>query len=153
MAGVDLHGLEGWRFRSAGSGDELAIDGRTDAEEARFDALGPWFLLIGEHEALLTALKLSSNMSKALPLHVVYRDDTAAAVPPEDVPGSVPLVGYRADRVETLPAGYYEWEFRVFVLPDYRPGDERRVLDAFATPLHVAVTAPAAPATAPASRP
>jgi hypothetical protein len=153
MAGVDMHGFEGWRYRGAGSTDELRIDGRSGPEESRFDGMGPWFLLIGEHEALLTALKLSTNLTKALPLHLVYVDDATRADPPEATPGSVPLVGYRADAIEQLPAGYYEFEFRVFVLPNYRPGDERRVLDGFATPLHVAVTGPSASAAAPAARP
>jgi hypothetical protein len=151
MAGVDMHGFEGWRYRGGGNADELRIDGRSGPEESGFDALGPWFLLIGEHEALLTALKLSTNLTKALPLHLVYADDATRADPPEATLGSVPLVGYRADAIEQLAAGYYEFEFRVFVLPDYRPGDERRVLDGFATPLHVAVTGPSASAAAPAS--
>jgi hypothetical protein len=86
-------------------------------------------------------------------LHLVYVDDATRTRAPEEHAGSVPLVGYRADGVETLPAGYYEFEMAVFMLPDYRPGDERRVLDGFATPLHVAVSAPAATAAAPASAP
>lgn len=149
MAGVDLQGLEGWRYRGGGHTEELRVDGRWSPEETRFDALGSWFLLIGEHEALLTALKLSSNLSRALPIHLEYLDDATRARPPETAAGSVPFVGYRADALERLPAGYYEFEFRVFVLPNYRPGDERRVLDGFATPLHVAITGPSAPAAAP----
>jgi len=152
-AGVDLQGLEGWRYRGAGRSEELHIDGHTSPEETTFDALGTWFLMIGEHEALLTALKLSPNLSQALPLHLLYADDATRADPPEATVGSVPLVGYRADAIEKLPAGYYEFEFRVFVLPEYRPGDERRVLDAFATPLRVSVTDPAASEVAPAPHP
>lgn len=151
MAGVDMHGFEGWRYRGAGSPNELPIDGRSGPEEAGFAGMGPWFLLIGEHEALLTALKLSTNLTEALPLHLVYVDDATRADPPEGTVGSVPLVGFRADAIEKLPAGYYEFEFRVFVLPNYRPGDERRVLDGFATPLHMAVTGPSVPAAAPAA--
>jgi len=152
-AGVDLQGLEGWRYRWPGGNGELQIDGHTSPEETKFDALGPWFLMIGQHEALLTALKLSPNLNRALPLHLLYADDARRSDPPEVSVGSVPLVGYRADAIEKLPAGLYEFEFRVFVLPNYRPGDEKRVLDGFATPLHIAVTAPAAPAVAPTAHP
>ena len=152
-AGVDLQGLEGWRYRSPGGAGELQIDGHASPEETKFDALGPWFLMIGQHEALLTALKLSPNLTRALPLHLLYADDATRSDPPEASVGSVPLVGYRADAIEKLPAGYYQFEFRVFVLPNYQPGDEKRVLDGFATPLHVSVTGPAGTATAPAARP
>jgi hypothetical protein len=153
FAGVDMQGFEGWTYRGAGTTHAFAIDGQPNAEEAAFDGVGPWFLLTGEQEALLTVLRFSSNLSRALPLHLVYADDAARVRPPEHDPGSVPLVGYRVDAIETLPAGYYEFELAVFVLPDYRPGDERAVLDGFTTPLHVAVTAPTAPAAAPAPRP
>jgi hypothetical protein len=153
FAGVDLQGLKGWQYRGAGSEATLPIDGRMSPEEASFNASGPWFLLVGEHEALLTALRLSTNLSQALPMRLVYVDDAVRVNAPEGHPGSVPLVGYRADAIEQLAAGYYEFEFGVFVLPDYRPGDERRVLDGFATPLHVAVTAQNASGAAPAARP
>jgi hypothetical protein len=153
FAGVDMQGFEGWRYRGAGAPSELRIDGQPSPEETSFDAIGPWFLLQGEHEALLTALRLSTDLAQALPMHLVYVDDAVRARPPERQVGSVPLVGYRIDAVETLPAGYYEFEFGVFVLPNYQPGDERRVLEGFATPLHVSVTGPVAPADAPAARP
>jgi hypothetical protein len=152
-AGVDLQGFEGWRYRGGGNAEELHIDGHASPAETAFDAPGPWFLMVGEHEALLTALKLSPNLSRALALHLLYVDDATRRDPLEGTAGSVPLVGYRADAIETLPAGYYEFEFRVFVLPEYRPGDERRVLDAFGTPLRVSVTGPAAHAAAPAPLP
>ncbi|HWP64641.1 MAG TPA: hypothetical protein VNO26_01860 [Candidatus Limnocylindria bacterium] len=151
-AGVDLSGLDGWRYHAPG-GETLRIDGTPSPEEARFDALGSWFLMVGKHEALLTALKLSPNLTRALPVHLVYADDATRSDPPEASRGSVPLVGFRADAIEALPAGYYEFEFRVFVLPDYRPGDERRVLEGFKTPLRVSVTPPPRREDAPAARP
>jgi hypothetical protein len=40
------------------------------------------------------------------------RTDARRSDPPEVSVGSVPLVGYRADAIEKLPAGLYEFEFR-----------------------------------------
>jgi hypothetical protein len=153
MAGVDLHGLEGWQYRGAGAATPLAIDGRTAPEETSFAAQGSWFLMHGDGRAILTALKLSGNLTRALPIRLVFVDDAEHARPPERRTGSVPLVGYHADAIEKLPAGYYEFEFGVFVLPGYRAGDEQRVLEGFGTPLHVSVTARDASAAAPAPPP
>jgi len=153
MAGVDMQGLEGWRYRHAGGTGELVIDGKPGPEEAHFAAPGPWFVVHGDDVAILTALRLSANLSRSLPVHLVYVDDATRMQPPERHVGSVPLVGYRMDAIERLPAGYYEFEFGVFILTGYRPGDERRVLDGFATPLHVTVTGRSASASAPAAAP
>jgi hypothetical protein len=152
MGGVDLRDLRGWRFVAPGTPpDGFPIDGRMDAAERAFDAPGTWFVLVHDRAAMLVTITLSENLAKAIPFDVVYVDDAERKAPPEIVPGSVPLVGFRGRHVERLPADRYRFDLRVFLLPDYRPGDAERVLRQRDRPLVTTVTTPAARADAPAA--
>lgn len=143
MGGVDLRDLRGWRFVAPGTPPEgFAIDGRMDALERVYDAPGTWFVLVHDREAMLVTITLSENLAKAIPFGVVYVDDAERSSPPELVPGSVPLVGFRGRHVERLPADRYHFDLRVFLLPDYRPGDAERVLRERDRPLVVTVPSP-----------
>jgi hypothetical protein len=154
MGGVDLRDLRGWRFIAPGTPPEgFAIDGRMDALERAYDAPGTWFVLVRDREAMLVTITLSENLAKAIPFGVVYVDDAERKSPPELVPGSVPLVGFRGRHVERLPADRYQFDLRVFLLPDYRPGDADRVLRERDRPLVVTVTPPASTGAAPAAAP
>src|SRR5439155_410478 len=77
---------------------------------------------------LLFVTRMSENLRRAITLSLVYRDDASRPNPPEDVPGTVPLVGYRGRGIEKLPGGRYEFALRIYTLPGYRRGDERRLL-------------------------
>jgi hypothetical protein len=150
MGGVDLRDLRGWRFIAPGTPpDGFSIDGAMDAAERAFNAPGTWFVLVHERAAMLVTITLSENLAKAIPFDVVYVDDAERKAPPELVPGSVPMVGFRGRHVERLPADRYHFDLRVFLLPDYRPGDAERVLRQRDRPLVVTVTPPATRAGAP----
>lgn len=156
MGGVDLQGLEGWRYVAPGADPPgFAIDGQMDARERAFEGSGSWFALIDDqHEkrqAILVAMTMSENLRTAIPLSLVYEDDAALRAPPEVTPGSVPLVGIRGRHGEKLQAGRYGFQLRVVGLPDYHPGDERRELRRMDAPLTADVTLPADLAAAPAS--
>ena len=152
MGGVDLRDLRGWRFVAPGTmRDGLPIDGAMDMTERTFAADGTWFVLARDREALLVTITLSENLAKVIPFGVLYLDDAARVAPPEHERGSVPLVGFRGRNVERLQADRYSFDLRVFVLPDYHPGAEVRVLRERATPLVATVSAPPPPAAEPAS--
>jgi hypothetical protein len=152
MGGVDLRDLRGWRLVAPGTPPEgFPIDGAMDAAERAFAADGTWFVLVHDREALLVTITLSENLAAKIPFGIVYEDDAARSAPPERVPGSVPLVGFRGRELEHLPPDRYHFDMRVFLLPDYRPGDAERVLRQRDVPLARTVNGPAAPATAPAS--
>jgi hypothetical protein len=152
MGGVDMRDLRGWRFVAPGTPPGgLAIDGAMDDVERAFKADGTWFVLVHGDEALLVTITLSPNLASAIPFGVVYLDDATQASPPERVPGSVPLVGFRGRDLQKLPPDRYHFDLRVFLLPKYRDGDADRVLRQRDTPL-VATVSPVAPAAAAASR-
>jgi len=156
MGGVDLRDLRGWRFVAPGTpAGGLAIDGAMDDVERAFKADGTWFVLVHQSatdaEALLVTITLSPNLAAAIPFGVVYLDDATHAAPPERVPGSVPLVGFRGRNLEKLAPDRYHFDLRVFLLPKYRDGDVERVLRQRDTPLVVSVS-PVAPEAAAASR-
>jgi hypothetical protein len=156
MGGVDLQGLEGWRYVAPGADPPgFLIDGHMDERERAFAGNGSWFTLIDDREsarqAILVALTMSENLRQAIPLSLVYDDDAALRAPPEVTPGSVPLVGIRGRHGEKLEAGRYGFQLRVIGLPDYRPGDEQRELLRIDAPLTADVTRPADLGAAPAS--
>jgi hypothetical protein len=161
FGGADGRDLQGWRYHAAGTPtDGFAIDGEMDDAERKWEASGDWFALAHEKEALLFVTRMSENLARQIPLHLVYRDDAATPYPPEDDAGTVPLVGYEGRHVEKLTRGKYHFELSVYALPGYRAGDEKPVLGALDTPLAVdvpsggeALTAPAAPGAVPADRP
>ena len=152
MGGVDLRDLRGWRFVAPGTPPGgFPIDGTMDSDERTFGADGTWFVLVHEDEAILVTITLSANLAAKIPFGIVYEDDATRTAPPERVPGSIPLVGFRGRRIEKLPADRYSFDLRVFLLPDYHAGDAERVLAERSAPLVVTVSAPALPAGAAAS--
>jgi hypothetical protein len=161
FGGADGRDLQGWRYHSAGTPEPgFTIDGTMDDAERAWQANGDWFVLAHEKEALLFVTRMSENLASQIPLHLVYRDDAARPNPPEDVPGTVPLVGYEGRHVERLKGGKYTFQLSVYGLPGYRAGDEKPIFGALDTPLVVDVTArgttlsvPAAPEGAPGGRP
>src|SRR5206468_9936270 len=115
MGGVDLRDLRGWRFVASGTPpDGFLIDGAMDAAERAFKADGTWFVLAHGHEAILVTITLSPNLASAIPFGIVYLDDATRAAPPERVPGSVPLVGFRGRDLQKLPPDRYHFDLRVF---------------------------------------
>lgn len=152
MGGVDLRDLRGWRFVAPGTPPEgFAIDGQMDDAERAFAADGTWFVLAHDGEAILVTITLSENLAKAIPFGVAYLDDAARRAPPEREAGSVPLVGFRGRGLEKLPADRYRFDLRVFLLPDYRPGDAERVLRQRDVPLAATLSATAPRAAGPAT--
>jgi hypothetical protein len=148
FGGADGRDLRGWRYHATGTPPEgLAVDGRMDETERAFRSDGEWFVLAHEREALLFVTRMSENLAQVVHLGLVYRDDAATPAPPEDQPGTVPLVGYEGHHVEQLPGGRYTFEIRIFGLGDYHPGAERVVLAQLDAPIAADVSAegPAAP--------
>ena len=124
-----------------------------DERERAFASSGEWFVLAHGSEALLFVTRMSENLRRAITLSLVYRDDASRPNPPEDVPGTVPLVGYRGRGIEKLPGGRYEFALRIYTLPGYRRGDERRLLAQLDAPLTAELTAEGPrPASEPAAR-
>ena len=152
MGGVDLQGLEGWHYIAPGVAPPgFKIDGHMDQEERDFHSNGHWFALVGRDQAILVAMTMSENLSRAIPLSLVYIDDASRRAPPEVIPGSVPLVGISGRDGQKLEAGRYTFQLHVIGLPGYRPGDEARELAGLDAPLTADVTVPADFAAAPAS--
>jgi len=153
---VDGRDLRGWRYFAPGTPpDGFAVDGHMDATERAFAANGEWFVLAHGSEALLFVTHLSENLRRAITLSLVYRDDAQRPNPPEDVPGTVPLVGYSGRGIEKLPGGRYEFALRIYTLPGYRRGDERRLLAELDAPLTTQLTSesPASGSAGPAGAP
>lgn len=144
MGGVDLRDLRGWRFVAPGTPpDGFTIDGSMDAVERAFAADGTWFVLVHGREAIMVTITLSPNLAARIPFGILYDDDATRVAPPEHVPGSVPLVGFRGRDIERLPADRYHFDLRVFLLPGYTAGDAARVLRERDVPVAVTVSAPA----------
>jgi hypothetical protein len=150
MGGVDMQVPPGWRYVAPGApAPGFAIDGHMDAAERGFDGHGAWFVLVGDRQAILVAITMSQNLKRTIPLSLTYVDDASRRAPPEVLPGSVPLVGISGRDGEKLKAGRYGFQLHIVGLPDYRPGDERRVLRQLARRLTADVTMPADLAVAP----
>jgi hypothetical protein len=150
FAGADFRDLGGWRFHAPGvPADGFAVDGKTDDAERTFRHGGDWFALTRGHEAIVVATTLSENLARAVPLEVTYVDDATRRAPPENVPGSVPLAGFRGHGLEQLDSGRYTFELRIFTVPRYQAGDEARLLAQAATSLAADVSSRSAPAGAP----
>jgi hypothetical protein len=144
MGGVDLQGLEGWHYIAPGIAPPgFTIDGHMDEQERSFDGHGSWFALVGHDQAILVAMTMSENLSRTIPLSLVYVDDASRRAPPEVVPGSVPLVGISGRDGQKLEAGRYTFQLHVIGLPGYRQGDEAREIARLGTPLTADVTVPA----------
>ena len=112
-----------------------------DDAERGFAGQGDWFVLAHGDEALLFVTRLSDDLREHLDLRLVYRDDAATPAPPEESPGTVPLVGYQGRGVERLPGGRYQFDLSIFGLAGYHPGDDDRVRSQLATSLTADVTA------------
>ncbi|TMB21369.1 MAG: hypothetical protein E6J59_06025 [Deltaproteobacteria bacterium] len=152
--GVDGRDLRGWRYFAPGTPPEgFAVDGHMDGKERAFASSGEWFVLAHEREALLFVTRMSENLRRGITLSLVYRDDASRPNPPEDAPGTVPLVGYRGRGIEKLPGGRYEFALRIYALPGYRRGDEQRLLAQLDAPLTVEVTAESPPGARPNDAP
>lgn len=143
VGGVDLQGLDGWRYVAPGvPPGGFSIDGRMDDAEGRYAGQGRWFALARPGAAVLVAITMSPELERLLPLDLLYRDDAGLAAPPELVPGSVPFVGVRARAVERLPGGRYRFQLRILALPAWQAGDEADALRGLEAPLTAAVTVP-----------
>lgn len=144
VGGVDMRDMQGWRYRAPGTPpDGFAIDGTTSDAERAFSSTGQWFALTEGDRAIVVMTTMSENLAKAIPLDLVYVDDAKRAAPPEKETGSVPFVAVRGKDVQTLEAGRYEFQLRIFGLRGYAPGDEQTLLRQVAAPLTADVTRPA----------
>jgi hypothetical protein len=154
IGGADGREMRGWRYHANGvPRGGFPIDGHMSDEEKRFHADGDWFALAEHERAILFAVRLSENLAREIPLHLVYRDDASTPMPPEDVPGTQPLVGFEGHHIERLSGGRYRFALHIFSIPTFEPGDERRILRALDAPVTAAVTASGpGPVSAPGAR-
>jgi len=142
IGGADGRDMQGWHYYANGvPRGGLAIDGRPSEGERRFAADGDWFALAARDRAILFAVRLSENLAREIPLHLVYRDDASTPLPPERVPGTQPLVGFEGHHVEKLQAGRYQFALHIFALPGFEAGDQRVVLRAVDESVTASVTA------------
>jgi hypothetical protein len=142
IGGADGRDMQGWRYHANGvPRGGFIIDGRTDDAERGFAADGDWFALAERDRAILFAVRLSENLAREIPLHLVYRDDASTPLPPERVPGTQPLVGFEGHHIEKLPGGRYQFALHIFALPEFEPGDQRPILGGLDQPVTAAVTA------------
>ena len=142
IGGADGRELRGWRYHANGvPRGGFAVDGHMSDEERSFASGGDWFALAERHRAVLFAVRLSENLAREIPLHLVYRDDATTPLPPEAVPGTQPLVGFQGHHVERLPGGRYQFALHIFALPAFESGDQRQILRALDAPVTAAVTA------------
>ena len=153
IGGADGRDIHGWRYHANGVPRAgFPIDGTPSDEERSFRADGDWFALAERDRAILFAVRLSENLAREIPLHLVYRDDAATPLPPENVPGTQPLVGFEGHHIERLPGGRYQFALHIFALPGFAPGDERPVLGGLDQPVTAAVSAAGPAALTPAVR-
>jgi hypothetical protein len=141
FGGVDGRDLRGWRYYAPGAPERgFAIDGHMDDAERAFTSSGDWFVLAHHGDAILFVTRMSENLRRSITLALLYRDDASRPSPPEGVPGTVPLVGYEGRGIDTLAGGRYTFALRIFVLDQYKRGDERRVLAELDAPVSAEVT-------------
>ncbi len=146
--GVDGRDLRGWRYFAPGApAHGFTIDGHMDDAERAFKSSGEWFVLARGEQAILFVTRMSENLRQGITIGLLYRDDASRPNPPEQVPGTVPLVGYEGRGIEKLPGGRYTFALHIFTLDGYHRGDELAVLAELDAPLAVSVT-PAAPSAA-----
>ena len=140
--GVDGRDLRGWRYHAPGTPPGgLHVDGHMDDVESHFASSGDWFVLEHGDQAILFVTRMSENLRRGVALELLYRDDAARPNPPEDVPGTVPLVGYEGRGIEKLPGGRYTFALHIFTLLPYRSGDERAVIAQLDAPVTRETTA------------
>jgi hypothetical protein len=144
FGGADGRDMKGWRYHAPGVPRKgFLVDGEMDDAERAYTASGDWFVLSRAGEAIMFVTRMSEDLKKVVPLHLIYRDDTAPN-PPEASPGTVPLVGYEGRGVERLPGGRYTFALNILGLEGYQSGDERRLLDELDVPLTITVPGPPA---------
>jgi len=141
IGGADGRDLRGWRYHAATVPRRgFSIDGRMADEERRFGAGGDWFALSHGEQAIFFVTRLSENLAREVSLRLVYRDDASQPYPPENSPGTVPLVGFEGRHVERLPGGRYQFALHILALQGFRAGDERTLLGDLDAPVTVTVT-------------
>src|SRR3989442_10275155 len=92
-----------------------------DERERAFAASGEWFVLAHGSDALLFVTRMSENLRRGITLSLVYRDDAHRPNPPEDSPGTVPLVGYGGRGIEQPPRRRHEFAPRLYTPPPHPP--------------------------------
>jgi hypothetical protein len=136
FGGADFRDLRGWRYHAPGAPPEgFPIDGHMDDPERSYDAFGDWFVVEHGDQAIMMVTRMSENLQRGVRLRLIYADDPERDAPPEGTRGALPLVGYRGLGVERLAAGRYTFQLRIFILPGYRAGDEKRILAQLDAPL------------------
>ncbi len=141
FGGADAR-VRGWRYYALGVPPAgFHVDGHMDVAERDFASDGRWFVLTDGTQGLLFVASTSENLAREIPLHLVYRDDAATPMPPENEPGTLPLVGYEGRNVEKLPGGRYTFSIGIYALDRWRSGGEQPVLARLDAPLATSVTA------------
>jgi len=153
FGGVDMSGLDGWRYHAPGLTTPLRIDGTSSELERRPPSRGTWFVLARDDVAMLVVARLGDTTAAAVDLKLAYTDDAVTPRPPERRVGVMPLVGFQAADLHLLEAGRYVYALEVLFLNGYRPGDEVPLLARLGAPLEPTLTAPARYVAARATRP
>lgn len=116
-----------------------------DGEPSKYDHLindSPfeWIIIAGEKDAILIRASTPPPEDFPLKLNCYYVDDTAAADPPEEVPGRFGGAGFSVANILDAVPGTYKAALHFYIIPDYRPGDEKRYLDILDRPLETSAT-------------
>jgi hypothetical protein len=133
---IDFRDLGGWSVAAPSLPAPIRIDGVMTAEKALLnDVTDTWFALVGPEITLVQSMDLSPSLA-SLRQRLLYREDTQLAEPPEEVPGSLPGIGYQLDRWEAVGAGAHALRAVSYALP--RQADPREFIASRAVGLQIA---------------
>lgn len=115
----------------------VVFDGKMSDNERNLDyGQYDWQVVAGREQypgSWLNRIKI--NPASAEFPYLYYVDDITLSDPPENFKGQIGNVGYLLKNFNKLKAGHYEIISHMYVLPNYKWGDEKPYLDILDKPL------------------
>ncbi|MFC1889541.1 hypothetical protein ACFL4G_07270 [Thermodesulfobacteriota bacterium] len=130
----------GMLFYSSGNRAGSIVDGISSPQEDSIDREdNEWTVLTGPQGTILTRLVLGPKFRSQIGNRLHYVDDKATPNRPENEHGQYPTIGFIPTNLMELAPGLYHYNVHIYVLPGYRPGDEKTRLDILDTPLQTRI--------------
>jgi len=142
--GADFQNMHGWQFKSNVSPNWITITGSMDETKKALNGKGPldWYCLKGPNRAFMIRITLNRKPDgtiQNIPLSTKlgFMDDDKALDIPEDVPGQSPNVWFIIDGIDKLNKGTLYFFATMYMIKDYKDGDEGRYLTILDKPIRV----------------
>ena len=127
----------GMKYFSNGVPNGVLIDGIMSPEEQNITPVEHvWQMITGSQGTLLTRAVLGPR-AKDIPHLLTYTEDASAEDPPEEEPGIYGKAGFKLTQLEKQEGGIYTSSAHNYFRGDYKPGDEKRLLNILDHPLQV----------------